>query len=73
MEDKYVLDLTRDELSIVLCALNHELDRIDVYGIRYDETKRLGKKVYDMYMGNLPLKRGSEHERSWINAERDRV
>lgn len=73
MEDKYVLDLTRDELSIVLCALNHELDRIDVYGIRYDETKRLSKKVYDIYMCNLPLKRGSEHERSWIVAERDRV
>ena len=73
MEDKYLLDLTRDELRIILCALNHELDRIDVYGIRYDGTKRLGKKVDDMYMGNLPLKRDSEHERSWIIAEMDRV
>lgn len=67
----YTLELTLDELKIVTRALTHEVDRLDGIGSpRLGDTETLENRVYDMYIN---AQRAIEHERSWINAEKDRV
>lgn len=67
----YTLELTFDELKIVARALTVEVDRLDGIGSpRLSDTEDLEKRIHDMYMN---ARRSIEHERSWINAEKDRV
>lgn len=71
MEDKYTLELTLDEFRIVSRALDYEADRWDGEDNRIAViTKSLDERVYNMYM---EAKIAYDNERSWINAERDRV
>lgn len=71
MEQKYTLELTFDELKIVSRALTREVDRLDDLGDpKLYDVEPLENRVHDMYMN---ARRAVEHERSWINAERDRV
>ena len=67
----YTLELTFDELKIVARALTVEVDRLEGIGSpRLSDTEDLEERIYDMYMN---ARRSIEHERSWINAEKDRV
>lgn len=67
----YTLELTFDELKIVARALTVEVDRLDGIGSpRLSDTEDLEERIHDMYMN---ARRSIEHERSWINAEKDRV
>ena len=67
----YTLELTLDELKIVARALAYEVDRLDEIGSpRLGDTEVLENRVHDMYIN---ARRSIEHERSWINAEKDRV
>lgn len=67
----YTLELTFDELKIVARALAYEVDRLDEIGSpRLDDTEDLEGRVHDMC---IDARRAIEHERSWINAEKDRV
>lgn len=67
----YTLELTFDELKIVAIALAYEVDRLDEIGSsRLEDTESLENRVHDMYIN---ARRSVEHERSWINAERNRV
>ena len=65
----YTLELTFDELKIVARALTVEVDRLDAIGSpRLSNTEDLEERIHDMYMN---ARRSIEHERSWINAEKD--
>lgn len=67
----YTLELTLDELKIVARALAYEVDRLDEIGSPWlGDTEALENRVHDMYIN---ARRAIEHERSWINAEKDRV
>ena len=67
----YTLELTLDELKIVARALAYEVDRLDEIGSpRLGDTEVPENRVHDMYIN---ARRSIEHERSWINAEKDRV
>lgn len=77
MEDRYTLELTLDELKTVVRALTYEVDRLDelelldrIKSSKLEEAEVLENRVRNIYTNAL---RESEHERSWINAERDRV
>ena len=77
MEDRYILELTLGELKTVVRALTYEVDRLDelelldrVKSSKLEEAEVLENRVRNIYTNAL---RESEHERSWINAERDRV
>lgn len=77
MEDRYTLELTLDELKTVVRALTYEVDRLDelelldrIKSPKLEEAEVLENRVRNIYTNAL---RESEHERSWINAERDRV
>ena len=67
----YTLELTFDELKIVSRALTREVDRLDDIGNpKLNDVEPLENRVHDIYMS---ARRAIEHERAWINAERDRV
>lgn len=69
--DKYALELTFDELKTVVIALARESDRLDeIDSPKYADVKYLEENVRNAYMD---VKRVRENERSWINAEGDRV
>ena len=71
MGQKYTLELTFDELKTILIALTYETDRLDEIGSpRLSDAEDLEEKIRDVYINT---KKSIEHERSWINAERDRV
>ena len=77
MEDRYTLELTLDELKTVVRALTYEVDRLDelelldrIKSSKLEEAEVLENMVRNIYTNALLE---SEHERSWINAERDRV
>lgn len=77
MEDRYTLELTLDELKTVVRALTYEVDRLDelelldrIKSSKLEEAEVLENRVRNIYTNALLE---SEHERSWINAERDRV
>ena len=67
----HTIELTLDELKIIARALAYEVDRLDEIGSsRLEDTESLENRVHDMYIN---ARRSIEHERSWINAEKDRV
>ena len=77
MEDRYTLELTLDELKTVVRAITYEVDRLDelelldrIKSSKLEEAEVLENRVRNIYTNALLE---SEHERSWINAERDRV
>lgn len=75
--EKYTLELTLDELKTVVRALTYEVDRLDelelldrIKSSKLEEAEVLENRVRNIYTNALWE---SEHDRSWINAERDRV
>ena len=71
MEKKYTIELTLEELHLVARALAYEEDRLDAIGSpQLEDIEPLEGRIHDIYIN---ARRAIEHERAWINAEKDRV